>query len=48
MEYVATIYFSISGDQDAQDAVTDSIRALLNNTLPYMVDNVEVNMGMNL
>ena len=39
MDYEITIRYSVDGDDTT---VNDAINALLDNTLPYMVDNVSI------
>jgi len=42
MEYEITICYSVDSDDTT---VNDAIRALLDNTLPYMVDNISINFN---
>jgi hypothetical protein len=44
MKYRVTIEFDVVNTKDIE--ILESIRLLLDNTLPYMVDNLNLEMGM--
>lgn len=44
MDYKLVVRYSVNGDSLDAEMINASIQRLINNTLPYMVDNVVVSL----